>query len=44
MRIYKRLGPDRVFHARILDAVREQKKSKQWTKEGGEFIPLPRTW
>jgi len=28
----------------ILTAVRRQKGSKQWTKDGGDFIPLPATW
>ena len=28
----------------ILEAIKKQKKSKAWTKEGGEFIPHPTTW
>ena len=28
----------------LLDAIKVQKRSKQWTKDGGEFIPMPATW
>ena len=28
----------------LLDAIEEQKKSRQWTKDGGDFIPMPTTW
>ena len=30
--------------AEILDAVENQKKSKQWRKDSGQWIPLPTTW
>ena len=28
----------------ILRAIEKQKRSKQWTKEDGDFIPLPASW
>ena len=28
----------------VLAAVEKQKQSKQWTKENGQFIPMPATW
>ena len=28
----------------LLDAIKEQKLSEQWTKENGRFIPNPATW
>ena len=28
----------------ILSAIAEQKKSPQWQKDGGQFIPHPATW
>ena len=28
----------------MLDAVRKQKLSDDWTKENGKFIPYPATW
>ena len=30
--------------ALLLSALEEQKKSKDWLKEGGQFIPYPATW
>lgn len=29
---------------RLLDAVEEQRRSRQWTKDNGQFIPNPATW
>ena len=28
----------------LLDAVEAQKRSPQWTRDGGQFIPYPATW
>lgn len=28
----------------LLDAIERQKRSEQWKKEGGQFIPYPATW
>ena len=28
----------------LLDAIEKQKKSEDWKKEGGKFIPYPTTW
>jgi hypothetical protein len=28
----------------LLDAIEAQKKSAQWAKDGGQFIPHPATW
>lgn len=28
----------------LLKALEEQKKSLQWTKDGGQFVPHPTTW
>ena len=28
----------------ILDAIKAQTHSKQWTKDNGEYIPHPATW
>lgn len=30
--------------ARLIAAIELQKRSEQWTKDGGQFIPLPATW
>lgn len=42
--IYKKLKPDQELQDRILQALLEQKSSEQWTKEFGQYIPLPKTW
>jgi hypothetical protein len=42
--VWRRLRPDASLQARILQAVREQAASEQWLKDGGQFIPHPRTW
>jgi hypothetical protein len=34
----------REFLPKILRAVREQKESSEWQKDGGQFIPHPTTW
>lgn len=39
-----KLNPDTDFLVKILFAVEQQKKSEQWQKDGGQFIPLPTTW
>jgi len=41
-RAAKGKGPD--FKNKILKALEDQKKSEQWTRENGRFIPHPATW
>lgn len=41
---WKSLNPDRELQATILDAVRRQKLTRDWQKDGGQFIPHPATW
>lgn len=41
-RATKGKGPD--FKNKILKALEDQKKSEQWTRENGRFIPHPATW
>lgn len=38
------LSPDAELQAIILAALEKHKRSRQWLREGGEFIPLPSTW
>lgn len=38
------LSPDGELLAKILAALALQSRSKQWTKEGGKYVPLPATW
>lgn len=41
---WDKLSPDADTLKVILEALEAQKKSPQWTKEGGQFIPHPATW
>jgi hypothetical protein len=36
--------PDEAFTARAIDAVEAQKRSVDWVKEGGRWIPEPERW
>jgi hypothetical protein len=41
---FTRLKPDETMLAIMLAAVERQKSSRDWTKDGGQFIPHPSTW
>jgi hypothetical protein len=41
---FARLKPDDAMLATMLAALAVQKRSEQWTKDGGQFIPHPATW
>ena len=41
---WKRVKPDAKLHERIMQAVANAKKSEQWSREGGRFVPNPSTW
>lgn len=38
------LRPSAELHSRIMNALAEQKKSAQWNRDGGQYIPHPTTW
>jgi len=38
------INPDNSLLAAMLTAIERAKKSSQWTKENGQFIPYPATW
>ena len=44
LKAFMKLNPDEDLMQQILNAIEIQKQSDQWTKEGGQFIPLPATW
>ena len=44
LRAFEKLNPDENLLGTILDAVEVQKKSDQWTRDNGQFIPHPATW
>ena len=44
LKAFTKLNPDEELMQQILSAIEVQKQSDQWTKDGGQFIPLPATW
>jgi hypothetical protein len=42
--VWLRLAPSEELTQRILAAVEAHKKTPQWTKDGGQFIPHPTTF
>lgn len=41
---WKRINPQNGTVEKILSALKEQKKTEQWQKNNGQFIPHPSTW
>lgn len=41
---WRRLKPDAALFERIMHAVINAKRSEQWIREGGRYIPNPATW
>ena len=42
--VFRRLKVDDAMLDKILKAIDAQKKSDQWNRDGGQYIPHPRTW
>ena len=43
-RAFLRLKPDEALLARLLAALEKHRRSRQWTEDGGRYIPLAATW
>lgn len=41
---YERRKPGLELHAEMLTALERQKRSPQWQRDGGQYIPHPSTW
>lgn len=41
---FKKVAPDEQLMAAILTAIERAKKSAQWLKDDGQYIPYPATW
>jgi hypothetical protein len=41
---WMKIAPDEQLTETICTAIEKQKKSDQWTRDGGQFIPHPATW
>ena len=44
LKAWKKLKPNAELQAIMAKALMEQKKSPQWKKDGGQYIPYPSTW
>ena len=44
LKVWKKLKPTTELHEHIMIALESQKRSDQWQREGGRFIPNPLTW
>lgn len=42
LKAWQRIDPS--MHARIMTSLTQQKKSEQWRKDSGQFIPYPASW
>lgn len=42
--IWSKLSPDNELVDKMIAAVKAQKKSEQWVKDNGQFIPYPSVW
>lgn len=43
-RVWVRLAPDEALTSRMIAAVAVQAQTRQWRKDGGQFVPHPSTW
>jgi len=41
---WRKINPPAVMIDKLISAVEQQKKSEQWCKENGQYIPNPSTW
>lgn len=44
LKAWKKLKPTTELHDHIMTALEAQKRSEQWQREGGRYIPNPLTW
>lgn len=42
--LWQKLDPDEALKKQIIAAVKQQAKSDEWTKDGGQYVPYPSTW
>lgn len=41
---WKQIKPDEATFQKILASIERQKQSRDWQKDGGQYIPYPATW
>lgn len=43
-KVWQRLKPAAALEQAILTAVDQQASSRDWQKDGGQYVPMPKTW
>ena len=44
LKAFEKLKPDQELLDQMLKSINAWKQSEQWTKDGGQYIPMPTTW
>lgn len=44
IKAFKKINPDAELLERMISSVKVWKTSQQWTKDDGQYIPMPSTW
>lgn len=44
IKAFTKIAPDRELLDKMISSVKVWKNSQQWTKDNGQFIPMPATW
>ena len=44
LKAFEKINPDRVLLSQMIGAIEERRKTEQWQKDNGQFIPNPTTW
>lgn len=44
LKAFKKLNPDQALVDQMIKSINAWKQSDQWTKDGGQYIPMPTTW
>lgn len=44
LKAFKKVNPSRELTEQMISVIEEAKKTEQWTKENGRYIPNPSTW
>jgi hypothetical protein len=44
LKAFQKLKPDQELLDQMIKSINAWKQSEQWTKDGGQYIPMPTTW
>ena len=44
LKAFEKINPDRGLLSQMIGAIEERRKTEQWQKDSGQFIPNPATW